>query len=118
MANGLTLNLCACALLAAVSVAASGLSRAQTAAAGAGRSDGIWKAAVPPKPMRGEFDSLDPLGVAAGESITADCSINWINPDDGKLYCFSSGTSLEFFLDKPQDNLKRAWTVWRRMPAR
>lgn len=82
-----------------------------------GRGDGIWKAAVPPTPMQGEFDSLDPLGVAAGARIKADCSLNWINPDDNKLYCFSSGTSLEVFLDKPQVNLERARAVWRRLTA-
>ena len=58
--------------------------------------------------MRGEFDSLDPLGVAAGARIKADCSLNWVDPDDGKLYCFASGTSLEFFLEQPQTHLERA----------
>ena len=67
--------------------------------------------------MKGEFDSFDPLGVAAGARIKADCSLNWINPDDGKLYCFSSGTSLEVFLDKPQANLERAGRNWQRMAA-
>src|ERR1700676_2851763 len=86
--------------------------------AGDGRSDGIWKAAVPPTPMKGEFDSLDPLGVAAGARIKADCSLNWIDPDDGKRDCFSSGTSLEFFLDGPQANLARARAGWRKMNAR
>jgi hypothetical protein len=83
-----------------------------------GRGDGIWKAAVPPTPMQGEFDSLDPLGVAAGARIKADCSLNWIDPDSGKRYCFSSGTSLEFFLDHPQANLERAQAGWRRMTSR
>jgi hypothetical protein len=83
----------------------------------AGRSGGIWKAAVPAKPMIGEFESLDPLGVAAGARIKADCSLNWVNPDDGKLYCFASGTSLEFFLDQPQTHLERARAGWRRMAA-
>jgi hypothetical protein len=83
--------------------------------AGDGRSDGIWKAAVPRTPMQGEFDSLDPLGVAAGARIKADCSLNWINPDNGKRYCFSSGTSLEYFLDRPQANLERAQAGWRKM---
>ena len=115
MVNGRTLNSCVCALLAALSAAAA--SHAQPAATGTAPSGGIWKAAVPPKPMRGEFDSLDPLGVAAGARIKADCSLNWIDPDDGKLYCFSSGTSLEFFLDKPQANLERARTRWREMTA-
>ena len=83
-----------------------------------GRSGGIWKAAVPQKAMKGEFDSLDPLGVAAGARIKADCSLNWINPDDGKLYCFSSGTSLEFFLDQPHASIERAQQGWRRLTAR
>jgi hypothetical protein len=75
--------------------------------------DGIWKAVVPPRMMKGEFDNLDPLGVAAGARIKADCSLNWVDPDDGKRYCFSSGTSLEYFLDEPKANLDRARRGWR-----
>ena len=93
-------------------------SHAQSESTGARCSGGIWKVVVPPRPMKGEFDSLDPLGVAAGARIKADCSLNWVDPDDGKLYCFSSGTSLEFFLDKPQVNLERARDGWRKMIAR
>jgi len=85
--------------------------------AGAPREGGIWKAAVPPNPMMGEFDNFDPLGVAAGERIKTDCSLNWIDPDDGKRYCFSSGTSLEFFLYEPQGVLQRARASWRQMSA-
>ena len=119
MANGHTVSSWACALLAAFSAAAA-LCHTQPARTGAAPSGtapggGIWKAAVPAKPMKGEFDSLDPLGVAAGARIKADCSLNWIDPDDGKMYCFSSGTSLEFFLDKPQSTLERARTSWRNM---
>jgi hypothetical protein len=116
MANRRSMNSCVCALLAALSAAA--VSHAHPAPTGSAPSGGIWKAAVPPKAMKGEFDSLDPLGVAAGARIKADCSLNWIDPDDGKLYCFSSGTSLEFFLDEPQANLERARTSWRKMNAR
>jgi hypothetical protein len=39
-------------------------------------------------------------------------SINWIDPDDGARYCFSSGTSLEFFLDDPQASIARARAGW------
>jgi hypothetical protein len=112
MINRRIVNSWACALLAGLSAAA--VSHAQPAS-GTAPAGGIWKAAVPSKPMHGEFDSLDPLGVAAGARIKADCSLNWIDPDDGKLYCFSSGTSLEFFLDKPQANLERARALWRKM---
>src|ERR1700730_7485310 len=119
MANGHTVSSWACALLAAFSAAAA-LCHTQPARTGAAPSGtapggGIWKAAVPAKPMKGEFDSLDPLGVAAGARIKADCSLNWIDPDEGKLYCFFSRPSLEFFLDKPQANLERARTRWREM---
>src|SRR6266852_6138976 len=113
MVDERAVNSCACALLAAL-LAAAGVSHAQSAA-GAAPAGGIWKAAVPPKSMKGEFDNLDPLGVAAGARIKADCSLNWIDPDDGKRYCFSSGTSLEFFLDEPQANLERARTSLRNM---
>jgi hypothetical protein len=78
-------------------------------------AQGIWKAVVPPKAMKGEFDNMDPLGVAAGARIPADCSLNWVDPDDGKLYCFVSGTSLEFFLDGPKTHLQQARAGWLRL---
>jgi hypothetical protein len=117
LSHGCTVTSCLCALLAVGSAATVEISRAQTAAAPVPRSGGIWKAAVPPKPMRGEFDSLDPIGVAAGARIKADCSLNWIDPDDNKLYCFSSGTSLEIFLDSPHANLTRARRGWEKLAA-
>jgi hypothetical protein len=101
------------ALLMFASAAGDGL--AQTTSAAAVRGTGIWKAVVPPTPMKGEFDSLDPLGVAAGARIKADCSLNWINPDDGRRYCFSSGTSLEYFLDNPQASIDRARRGWQKL---
>jgi|ERR1700734_2026225 hypothetical protein len=107
---------CTLLMVMTMTAAMSGICRAQSATAVSERS-GIWKAAVPPKPMQGEFNNNDPLGVAAGAMIKADCSLNWINPDDGRRYCFSSGTSLEFFLDQPQANLERARRSWRRMTA-
>ncbi len=78
-------------------------------------SQGIWKARTPAVPMRGEFDNFDPIGVAAGAKIKADCSLNWTNPDDGKRYCFSSGTSLVMFLDRPHGNIARAEKSWRKL---
>jgi hypothetical protein len=67
--------------------------------------------------MHGEFDNNDPIGLTAGVRIAADCSINWVDPDDRKLYCFSSATSLVFFLDAPQDFLRRARKEWRHLSA-
>jgi len=80
--------------------------------------DGIWKAVVPPKGMHGEFDSNDPIGVAAGRRIAADCSINWVDPDERKLYCFSSATSLVFFLEGPHAWIERARKQWPGLAAR
>lgn len=85
---------------------------------GAPRTGGIWKAVVPPTDMKGEFDSDDPIGVAAGARIKADCSINWVDPDSGARYCFSSGTSLEYFLDSPHASIERARAGWRKLSAR
>ena len=74
---------------------------------------GIWKAVTPPDgSMHGEFGGNDPLGLAAGSRIPADCSINWKDPDFGKLYCFSSATSLVYFLDSPRKYLARAQKNW------
>ncbi|MGA2841245.1 MAG: hypothetical protein ABSG18_13875 [Steroidobacteraceae bacterium] len=111
------------ALLATASIVICAPASAQSSAVQPGVRDaphnaGIWKAAVPPKPMKGEFDSMDPLGVAAGAGIKADCSLNWIDPDDGALYCFSSGTSLEFFMDHPKASIERARQGWQKLRAK
>jgi hypothetical protein len=68
---------------------------------------GIWKAVVPPSAMHGEFGNEDPVGLAAGKHIKADCSLNWVG-DDGKLYCFTTGTSLVFFEESPQAYIRAA----------
>jgi hypothetical protein len=68
---------------------------------------GIWKSFVP-HGVKGEFDNYDPVGLMAGALIHADCSINWRDPDTGKLFCFSTGTSLNYFQDFPKANTKRA----------
>ena len=46
---------------------------------------GIWKSYVP-HGMRGEFHNFDPVGLMAGVLIPVDCSINWRDPDTGKLF--------------------------------
>jgi hypothetical protein len=75
--------------------------------------EGRWKWVVPPIKMKGGFDDHDPIGLAAGQLIPADCSINWTDPDTHKLYCFTSATSLVYFLDAPHTNLARAEKGWR-----
>jgi hypothetical protein len=74
---------------------------------------GIWKAATPALgAVHGEFANNDPVGLSAGSRIWADCSINWIDPDSGRRYCFSSATSLVVFLETPHAYLARAAKNW------
>jgi hypothetical protein len=74
---------------------------------------GIWKAATPPSgSIRGEFGNNDPVGLSAGARVWADCSINWVDPDSGRRYCFSSATSLQVFLETPHAYLARAVQNW------
>jgi hypothetical protein len=80
--------------------------------------EGIWKAVVPaPGSMKGEFENNDPIGLYAGVKIKADCSLNWTNPDDHRLYCFSSATSLVFFLDAPAGYLDSARHNWAKLKS-
>lgn len=67
--------------------------------------------------MKAEFDGHDPLGLAAGARIKADCSLNWIDPDTGKLYCFASATSQSIFQDWPEDNIEKARKAWKSLAA-
>ncbi len=87
----------------------SGLLLGNRSAFAVDRTDpgGIWKAVVPPKAMNGEFNNEDPVGLAAGKHIKTDCSMNWVG-DDGKLYCFTTGTSLVFFEESPQAYIRAA----------
>jgi len=89
------------------------------AVAEAAATEGIWKAVVPPPgSMKGEFDNNDPIGLTAGVKIKADCSLNWTNPDDHKLYCFSTATSLVFFLDAPANYLESARRHWAKLKSK
>ena len=110
-ANGERLWLCR-ALLCAVLYPGAPCSHATSESTPAHVEGGIWKAAVPAHTMHGEFGNLDPLGLAAGALIVADCSLNWVSPDDGKLYCFASGTSLGYFLQSPNSRIRDAQAAW------
>src|SRR5271169_5239797 len=61
-------------------------------------------AAAPPK---GEFDNSCAMGLAEGQTVKTDCSINWTAPD-GKVYCFSREASKETFLKNPTENIQKA----------
>jgi hypothetical protein len=77
---------------------------------------GIWKSLVPtPGSMNGEFQNSDPVGLAAGAEIKADCSLSWTDPADRKLYCFASGTSLQEFLEAPKSYIAQARAKWMKL---
>jgi YHS domain-containing protein len=102
-----------------------GLSRVRSVAAAsallamqvtAQAQDGVWKALVPPPgAIQGEFQDNDPIGLAAGAEIKADCSLYWTDPKEHKTYCFASGTSLETFLDAPQTYIAEARKTWAKL---
>jgi hypothetical protein len=79
-----------------------------------GRSWGMWDIGRPhPLQGTGAFDDHDPIGVAAGKLIPSDCSVNWIDPDTHKVFCFGSQASLVYFLTAPKRNEARAAKAWR-----
>lgn len=100
------------AAVGAVVIASTGA--LYVAEAGHPHATGIWKSAVPRGSMHGEFHNYDPVGLMSGKLIKVDCSMNWTNPDDGKLYCFSTGTSLNYFLEWPRKHIKKAREFWER----
>lgn len=56
----------------------------------------------------GEFDDSCAMGLADGQKVQTDCKVHWIDPDDGKVYCFSSENSKAAFLKDPKGNIARA----------
>jgi hypothetical protein len=119
--------LCACALLATSAYAqekkpdaATPGPNTESAAAKEAMAEhqGIWKWVVPPVKMHGMFDDHDPIGLVAGKLIPADCAFNWTDPDTHELYCFTTATSLVFFLDSPQTYLAEAERNWRSLKGR
>ena len=56
---------------------------------------------------KGEFDDSCAMGLADGQMVQTDCSINWTG-EDGKVYCFSSENSKATFLKDPKGNIAKA----------
>lgn len=101
----------------AVAPAQSGAG-ASAAAKAMAEHQGIWKWVVPPVKMRGMYEDHDPIGLVAGKLIPADCAFNWTDPDTHKLYCFTTATSLVYFLDAPQTYLAQANRNWRALKGK
>jgi YHS domain-containing protein len=59
------------------------------------------------KESKGEFEDSCAMGLADGQMVNTDCSVNWTD-EDGKVYCFSSENSKAAFLKDPQGNIAKA----------
>ena len=64
-------------------------------------------AAATTAPANGQFDDYCAMGLAEGQTVKTDCSVNW-TAEDGKVYCFSSEASKESFLKNPTENIQKA----------
>jgi YHS domain-containing protein len=58
-------------------------------------------------PAKGEFSNECAMGLASGQEVKTDCSVNWTAPD-GKVYRFSTEGSKKAFLKDPDENIQRA----------
>ena len=56
---------------------------------------------------KGEFDDFVSMGLASGQVVKTDCSVNW-TATDGKIYCFSTEASKATFLKSPDENIQKA----------
>ena len=58
----------------------------------------------------GEFDNMCTMGLATGQDIKTDCSIN--AQLEGKTYCFGSKDAMAAFMKNPKENLAMAQTYY------
>jgi YHS domain-containing protein len=58
-------------------------------------------------PSKGEFGNECTMGLASGQEVKTDCSVNW-TALDGKVYCFSTEASKQTFLKDPDENIEKA----------
>jgi len=56
---------------------------------------------------KSEFDDQCAMGLASGQTVKTDCSVNWTD-EEGRVYCFSTEPSKQAFLKDPSGNLKKA----------
>jgi YHS domain-containing protein len=60
--------------------------------------------------VTGEFDNMCTQGLATGQDIKTDCSIN--AQLEGKTYCFGSKDAMAEFMKNPKENLAKAQTYY------
>jgi hypothetical protein len=62
---------------------------------------------APAAAPKGEFDNSCTMGLASGQVVKTDCSVNW-TASDGKVYCFSTEGSKAAFLKNADENIQKA----------
>jgi hypothetical protein len=62
---------------------------------------------APAATPKGEFNDSCAMGLASGQVVKTDCSVNWSAPD-GKVYCFSTEASKQAFLKNTSENIQKA----------
>jgi hypothetical protein len=55
-----------------------------------------------------EFDGHDAMSLAQGKRVETDCSINWTNPKDDKVYCFANARNQFMFKQNAKTFVPRA----------
>jgi YHS domain-containing protein len=58
----------------------------------------------------GEYDNMCTMGLALGQNVETDCSIN--SEIDGKTYCFGNEEAKTLFMKDPEGNLAKAETYY------
>ncbi|MEG6509108.1 hypothetical protein V6C03_08995 [Methyloligella sp. 2.7D] len=61
----------------------------------------------------GQYDNLCAMGLATGQEIQTDCSIN--ADIGGKMYCFGSKAAKTEFMKDPEGNLAKADATYSKM---
>jgi YHS domain-containing protein len=62
--------------------------------------------------VTGEFDNMCAQGLATGQQIKTDCSIN--AQIEGKTYCFGSEQAKTAFMKDPKANLAKAEAAYKK----
>jgi hypothetical protein len=59
-----------------------------------------------------ELDGHCAMSAAHGNKLPTDCSVVWISPKSGRLYCFSSENAKLAFMRNASSNEDRAQAFW------
>lgn len=59
-----------------------------------------------------EFNGYDAMSLSQGKQVETDCSINWKNPKDGKVYCFANARNQFMFKQNTKTFVPRAQKVF------